>query len=72
MQMGFLGALLVFASGPLFATHFMTTQAFGLTPLEDQQLAGLLMWVPAFLPYAGVALSKVAALIWPRQGTSAS
>ena len=28
----------------------------GLTPLEDQQLAGLIMWVPAGLTYVGAAL----------------
>ena len=27
-----------------------------LSPLVDQQLAGLLMWVPAILPYLGVGL----------------
>jgi cytochrome c oxidase assembly factor CtaG len=27
-----------------------------LAPLEDQQLAGLIMWVPAGLIYAGAAL----------------
>lgn len=63
MQMGFLGALLVFAPSPVFAAHYFTTEVFGLTPLEDQQLAGLLMWVPAFLPYAGVALYKFAIVL---------
>lgn len=63
MQMGFLGALLVFAPNPLFSPHYFTTNAFGLTPLEDQQLAGLLMWVPAFVPYAGMALYKFAMLM---------
>jgi cytochrome c oxidase assembly factor CtaG len=28
---------------------------FGLTPLADQQLAGLLMWVPANLVFFGIA-----------------
>ena len=35
---------------------------WGLTPLEDQQLAGLIMWVPGGLIYAGAAL--VAARAW--------
>ena len=30
--------------------------AWGLSPLTDQQLAGLLMWVPAILPYLGVGI----------------
>lgn len=59
MQMGLLGALLVFAGRPLFAPHLTTTEPFGLSALEDQQLAGLLMWVPAALPYLAVALWRL-------------
>ncbi len=55
-QMGLLGALLVFAPVPLYAVHLGSTAAWGLTPLADQQLAGLLMWVPAMLPYLAVGL----------------
>lgn len=50
-QMGLLGALLVFSSFAVYPSHFQTTSAFGLSALADQQLAGLLMWVPAMLPY---------------------
>lgn len=50
-QMGMLGALLTFARQPLYAPHADTTIPYGLTPLADQQLAGLVMWVPAALPY---------------------
>jgi cytochrome c oxidase assembly factor CtaG len=38
---------------------------WGFTPLEDQQLAGLVMWVPASTIYAGAAL--VFAALWVRQ-----
>jgi putative membrane protein len=55
-QMGLLAALIVFASRPLYAVHFASTAAWGMNPLADQQLAGLLMWVPASLPYLGVGL----------------
>ena len=55
-QMGLLGALLVFASAPLYAVHLASTEAWGFSPLADQQLAGLLMWVPAMLPYLGAGL----------------
>jgi cytochrome c oxidase assembly factor CtaG len=48
-QNGLLGALLTFAGRPLYAAHLSTTVAWGLTPLEDQQLAGLIMWIPASL-----------------------
>jgi putative membrane protein len=53
--MGLLGALLTFAPAPLYAAHATAPLAFGLTPLDDQRLAGLLMWVPAGTPYAVVA-----------------
>ena len=56
VQMGFLGAILTFAPSPLSEAHFATTQAFGLTPLEDQQLAGVLMWTLGFVPYVIVVL----------------
>jgi len=55
-QMGLLGALIVFAPRPLYLVHFASTATWGLSPLADQQLAGLLMWVPATLPYLGVGL----------------
>jgi putative membrane protein len=55
-QMGLLGALIVFAPGPLYPVHLLSTAPWGLSPLADQQLAGLLMWVPASLPYLGVGL----------------
>jgi putative membrane protein len=44
--MGLLGAILTLASHPLFAAHYFTTGAWGLSPLADQQLGGVLMWVP--------------------------
>ncbi|MEO7073021.1 MAG: cytochrome c oxidase assembly protein [Rhodanobacter sp.] len=47
VQMGLLGALLTFATHPVYQTQAQTTLAWGLTPLQDQQLAGLIMWVPA-------------------------
>jgi putative membrane protein len=56
VQMGLLGALITFAGAPLYAPHFLTTEPWGLTPLEDQQLAGLVMWVPAAALYLGAAI----------------
>lgn len=66
MQMGFLGALIVFAPQPVYIAHLATTQAFGLEPLWDQQLGGLVMWVPATLPYIAVALMRLSGLLVPR------
>jgi len=59
LQMGMLGALFTFAGAPLQAPHALTTYAFGLTPLEDQQLAGLTMWVPANASYIAFALYRL-------------
>lgn len=56
MQMGLLGALLTFAARPLYAPHSGTTFAWALTPLQDQQLAGLIMWAPAAAFYLFAAL----------------
>jgi cytochrome c oxidase assembly factor CtaG len=49
MQNGLLGALLTFAGRPLYMNYLHTTAVWGLTPLEDQQLSGLIMWIPASL-----------------------
>lgn len=53
-QMGFLGAILTFVPRPLYASHLSTTIAFGLGPVVDQQLAGLVMWVAGLIPYAAI------------------
>jgi len=51
MQMGLLGALLTFSPRVLYAPCLLRAPALGLAPLTDQQLAGLIMWVPSCLPY---------------------
>ena len=56
VQMGLLGALITFAGTPLYAPHLMTTQPWGLSALEDQQLAGLIMWAPSAGLYLAAAL----------------
>ncbi|QJD17838.1 cytochrome c oxidase assembly protein [Paracoccus sanguinis] len=56
MQMGFLGALLTFAPRGLYAIHATAPLDWGFTALSDQQLGGLIMWVPAGLPYAALGL----------------
>jgi putative membrane protein len=47
MHMSLLAAVLTLAPKALFAVHFNTTWRWGLTPLDDQQLGGVIMWVPA-------------------------
>lgn len=57
VAMGALGALIVFAKSPLYAPHLLTTSAWGLTPLEDQQIAGIVMWAPASAVYILAAMA---------------
>lgn len=59
MHTGILGALLTFASQPWYPVFGIGPSIWGLSPLADQQLAGLIMWVPmgAILTLAGVILA---------------
>jgi cytochrome c oxidase assembly factor CtaG len=57
-----LGALMAFAPHILYASQTRAAMQRGLTPLEDQQLAGILMWVPGGTIYAGGAL--VLLMMW--------
>ena len=52
LQMALLGALLTFAPEALYAIHAVAPLDWNFTPLGDQQLGGLIMWVPAGLPFA--------------------
>jgi cytochrome c oxidase assembly factor CtaG len=56
IHMSILGALIALAPDVLYPLQTSGAAAVGLTPLEDQQLAGLVMWVPAGTVYAGAAL----------------
>ena len=46
LQSGILGALMTFTSEPWYPYYADFVNYWGLTPLEDQQLAGLIMWMP--------------------------
>lgn len=46
IQMGLLGAILTFAGRTRFGDHVLTAPNWGYTPLQDQQLGGILMWIP--------------------------
>lgn len=48
---GGLGALLTLGSVPWYPAYGEAAPLWGLTPLEDQQLAGLIMWVPGGVSY---------------------
>jgi cytochrome c oxidase assembly factor CtaG len=54
---GVLGALLTFAARPLYSTlDAGLREASALSALEDQQLGGLIMWVPGSMVYVAAAL----------------
>jgi putative membrane protein len=55
-----LGALLTFSSRLWYPIYQASTGPWSLTPLEDQQLAGLIMWVPAGVAYLIAALALAA------------
>jgi cytochrome c oxidase assembly factor CtaG/cytochrome c2 len=48
---GLPGALIALAPRPLYPAHAAGDAAWGLTLLEDQQLAGIVMWIPGGLVY---------------------
>jgi putative membrane protein len=56
LHTGFLGILLALARRPMFDGQARLAAALGVDPLADQQLAGLVMWVPAGLVYAVAGL----------------
>jgi putative membrane protein len=56
MASGALGALLAFSEAPWYAAHLQSAAAWGLTPAADQQLAGLVMWIPGGVPYLAAAV----------------
>jgi len=47
LQSEILGALITFASHPWYSFYMSTLLPWNITPLQDQQLAGLIMWLPA-------------------------
>jgi cytochrome c oxidase assembly factor CtaG len=65
LQSAALGAILAFATEPLYPTHADRAVAWGLSPLTDQQLAGVIMWVPM----GGLYIAIIAALFlgWMRE-----
>ncbi len=60
MHSGLLGALLTFAATPLYPVYAATVGPWGLTLLVDQQLAGVVMWIPVGFFYLVATLVLVA------------
>lgn len=53
---GFLGVLIAFSPYVWYPSYAHETIRYGLTALEDQQLAGTIMWVPSGVAYVAAAL----------------
>lgn len=53
---GILGALLTFSNKVWYRNYALGSPTWGLTALEDQQLGGIIMWVPAGLIYVACGL----------------
>lgn len=69
MHTGLLGALITFAPRLLYPIYGQAANT-GLTPMEDQQLAGLLMWVPGSACYLAAGVWLAAA--WLRASAQAA
>lgn len=60
LQGGVLGALIAFSRTPWYEWYIQSASWWGLTPVEDQQLAGLIMWIPGGFVYLVAALVLLA------------
>jgi putative membrane protein len=59
-QCSALGALLTFSSVLWYPVYAATTARWGLSPLQDQQLGGVIMWVPSSLVFIVIGLGLFA------------
>lgn len=59
LQSGALGAVLAFATFELYPVHVSSSAEMGVSALEDQQLAGAIMWIPA----GGIYLMTILGLL---------
>lgn len=55
-----LGALLTFSTVLWYPAYISTTARWGLSPLQDQQLGGVIMWVPSGMVFIVIALALMA------------
>jgi cytochrome c2 len=66
---GALGALLAFSRTLWYPAYAGGAATWGLTPLEDQQLAGLIMWIPGTAAYLVAALMLFGSWLRESEGT---
>lgn len=63
VQSSVLGALLTFSESVWYPAYDLSVAAWGLTALQDQQLAGVVMWVPPGILYLLAVMGFVDALL---------
>ena len=71
VAMALLGAVLALCNRPLFLWHLPYTADWGFTPLADQQLGGVIMWVPGGVLFLLAAMRSMSAL-WHRPARPAT
>lgn len=67
---GALGALIALAPGVWYPSYIEPTSTLGIDPLQDQQLGGLIMWIPGAMAYLIGALAVASR--WLTQGPRAA
>lgn len=60
LQSGALGVVIAFAGSVIYRSHVASARDWDMTPLEDQQLAGAIMWVPPGVVYLCVMVALLA------------
>ncbi|HEX2781553.1 MAG TPA: cytochrome c oxidase assembly protein, partial [Gemmatimonadaceae bacterium] len=60
LHTGALGAIIAVSPTLWFPAYAATTLPWGLTPLDDQQLGGMIMWIPGGAAYLVAALALLA------------
>jgi cytochrome c oxidase assembly factor CtaG len=60
LHSGMLGALITFSPMPWYPNYITNTAAWGIGALADQQLAGVIMWVPGGTVYLVVTVVLLA------------
>jgi cytochrome c oxidase assembly factor CtaG len=69
---GALGALMSFSSSPWYADYAaMGMTGIGLDPVDDQRLAGLIMWIPGGLVHGAAALAMAYKWLRASEGSHA-
>lgn len=71
LQMTFLGAIITLTPRLLYAPHALSPYAWGLTQAGDQQLGGLIMWVPGCSIFLAVTLVTLGRAMSERAHTDA-